>query len=131
MLIENIEKLIDENDSTLIIKERLLLLKDQLAAYDKELTGCRKKVSALADMIGYLESEIQNIKLENFTLTENMEKLHSPDPHDYQCSLCGSIKLKRIESTFQETFGRFDAKNAFFICLDCGKEKVIKIDAPK
>ncbi len=65
MLIEIIEKLINEHGSGVILKERLLLLKDQLVAYDNEISVCRKKISSLADMIWKLESENQNLKLEN------------------------------------------------------------------
>ncbi len=131
MLIENIEKLINENGSTLIIKERLLLLKDQLAAYDNELTVCRKKISTMADVICKLESKIQNLKLENRALNEKIESSHSANPQVYRCRHCSSIKLKRTGGAPHKIFGDMGIVDAFFTCLDCDKESVITIDALK
>ena len=88
MVINIIENLINEQGSGVILKERRLLLKNQLVAYDNELSVCRKKISSLADIIWKLESENQNLKLENRILNEKIESFHSANPQGYRCIHC-------------------------------------------
>ena len=72
MPIKTIEKLINELGTTKVLKERLLFLKDQFVAHYNQISTCRKKVSALTDMICKLDSENQKLKLEIRALNEKM-----------------------------------------------------------
>ncbi|SDX05609.1 hypothetical protein [Nitrosomonas communis] len=126
-----IEKLINEHVSIQTHKEQLLLLKDKIVAYENELSTCRRKISALADVICHLESEIHNLKLKNRVLNEKVESLHNANPHGHRCRHCGSIKLKRMGGEPHKIFGDIGIVDTFFICLDCEKESVITIDILK
>ena len=131
MAIEIIEKLINEHGSMETLQKQLLLLRDQIVAYENELCVWRIKTSALADLMCTLESEIQNLKLENRALIEKIESFHNANPHGHQCRHCGSIKLKRMGGEPHKIFGDIGIADTFFICLDCEKESVITIDILK
>lgn len=131
MTIEIIEKLINEHESIENLKEQLLLLKDQIVAYENELCAYRIKTSALANLICNLESEIQNLKLENGALNEKIQSFHSRNPQVYRCRYCSSTKLISTGGAPHRIFGDMGIVDASFTCLDCDKESVITLDALK
>src|SRR6187455_265003 len=118
MPIKTIEKLINELGTTKVLNERLLYLKDQFVAHYGEISTCRKKISALTDMVCKLESENQNLKHEIRALNEKMGNFQRVEPQGYQCRHCSSVKLKRTGAKQCEMFGDICKVDTYFTCID-------------
>lgn len=125
------EKLINEHGSAVILRERLLLLKDQCAALENELIVCRNEITSLTEKTKKLESENQNLKLQNSALKEQLKGVHNSNPHGYVCDHCGSPKLKRIGNKPDPIFGDLGIKQAVFKCEVCGKESAFTPESSK
>lgn len=130
-LFDSLEKLINEHGSATVLRERIAFLKDQFTSLEKQLVECRNEAVSLNKKISELHSENQSLKLENRTLNEQIKSFHDLNPDGYRCHDCNSLKLKRTGSRPHKTFGDMGAIDAFFTCLDCGKESVIMIDTFK
>lgn len=129
VLVDLIEKLINEHGSSVILRERLILLKDQFVALENQILVFRNESISLKEKISLLESENQNLNLENSTLKKKIDNFHNLNPNNYSCDECGSNNLKRTGSVPNKTFKGLGIKDAVFTCNDCGKESFFIVDS--
>ncbi|QOJ20000.1 MAG: hypothetical protein HRU77_04380 [Gammaproteobacteria bacterium] len=130
-----IERLINEHGSSTILKERILLLRDQHDILCKENAAKEKKILVLESQILNLKHEIsdlqlinEKLKFENRQLQEKNKIFHNSNPHNDSCSNCGSNKLKRTGSRPHETFGDCGVIEIKYTCNDCGAESFVMFD---
>ena len=114
-MLELLEKLINEHGSSVILKERLVALKEQHEALQasrdelsNENTRLKNKLEQAIAEAGRLESQLQELKTGAFGT--------------YVCDHCGSPDLKRTGSREDPTFGVLGIKQKVFSCNSCGKE---------
>ncbi len=99
-----IEKLINEHGSSNILKERLLLLKEELAKIEKERTQLTEKCSALEKENSELRKQL-NKKLVSDEFTEYMGALFKRDMAGRYSPVAHCPECKRpLWNTEPETF---------------------------
>ncbi len=116
--LDSIEKLINENGSAAILKERIAMLNDQHAFIEKQAI-------TLKEQVANLNTENEGLKFDKQQLQQQIKALelfHHTNPHNYICDHCGSSNLKRTGSRPDPTFGDAGIKQALFNCLSCGKQ---------
>lgn len=129
-----IEKLINEHGSATILKERILLLKDQHAvlidkniSYEKEITNLGSKICELENQISDFQIVKQNLELNVNKLKNEVDSFHNSNPDKHACDHCGSGRLKRTGSRPLKKVAGITIKDALYTCDDCGKESAFTI----
>lgn len=129
-----IEKLINEHGSATILKERILLLKDQHAvlidknvSHEKEIANLRSKICELENQIADFQIVKQNLELNTSKLENEIDSFHDSNPNKYACDNCGSKRLKRTGSRPLKKLAGITIKDALYTCDDCGKESAFTI----
>ena len=132
-----IERIIDKRGYSTILKERILLLKDQHAVFVDENIAHRTRIAELGTQVRQLKNEItklqeinEKLKLDITQLTDKISSFPNSDSKDRVCVHCGSNRLKRTGSKPNEHFRKVGIKDALFLCEDCGKETAIMIIIP-
>lgn len=132
-LLDNFEKLINEHGSATILRERLELFRDQIAALSKENALLTSRVADLTNERVILSGENARLKLEiselNFTKKEEDQQIrqlkdstHNDNPDGYACDHCGSKSLKRTGSRLDPVYAKLGVKQKLFLCKDCNNE---------
>ncbi len=146
-IFDGIDKLVNGNESAAILKEPILLLKEQFASLFAQLSICKNQTTALMEEISNLKMENENIKFENRKLREKIESFHNikfenhklrekiegfhdSNPHKHACEHCRSTKLKLIRSRHSHIFEDLGVRNVFFTCDECGNESSFMIALP-
>lgn len=109
------EKLINEHGSSLVLKERLTILKDMYAEIEKAR-------SDLETENGALQAELEKQRQRAERLEAELETLKSGTFAKYVCDHCGSPDLKRIGNRPDPTFGPLGVKELVFRCGACNEE---------
>lgn len=109
-LLQSLEKLINEHGSAAILKERLELLKAQLAAdegkrrdLEAQAETARAQEQAAQAKIGELEQQLAALRAKHF------------------CDHCGSANVRRTGARDNPMMGAVGIKDALFTCAECGK----------
>lgn len=146
-IFDGIDKLIKGNKSAAILKEPVLLLKEEFAALYAQLSICKNQTTALMEEISNLKKENENIKFENCKLREKIETFHTvkfenrnlrekiesyhhSNLHEHACEHCGSTKLRSIRSRHGRIFEDLGVRNALFTCDECGNESSFMVALP-
>jgi len=136
-IFNEIERLINERGSSTILKERILLLKDQHAVLVNQNISHKTKIAELGTAVRQLENEvtsfqdiIEKLELDNSQFKKQIDNFHSSNPEGHVCDHCGTKRLKRTGSKPNKTFGDLGVKDAIFQCEDCSKETTVMLDPP-
>ncbi len=137
-LIDEIEKLINEHGSATILKERILLLRDQHDVLINENASLKEKIANAETEISKLKDEMlefyrinKELEFDNKKLSNELNKFHSDNPDNEVCDHCGSKNLKRCGSKLNAKFGRLGVKDALYSCNDCNKQSAFMINPKK
>ncbi len=114
-MLQLFEKLINEHGSSTILKERLLILKDEYAELEKAK-------AELQSTNGALQSALEQERQRSKRLEAELAALRSGTLAKYACDHCGSPNLKRTGNRPDPTFGRLGVKQLLFKCEACGKD---------
>lgn len=131
-MLKLIEKLIEEHGSSSILRERLLLLRDQMAQAEKKISELELKVEDAVAETRRCGKEKDDLKLRITELEAQIRELEAvPDYHDakdeigYVCLHCGSSNIKRTGSREDPTWGMVGLRRLLFTCNDCGEQSDI------
>lgn len=123
-LLAPLERLINEHGSAALMKERLDLIKAQLAEaearhakLEAEHVKCQAALKNAEHRAGILERELRQLK--------------SGQHSGFCCDACGSPNVKRTGSRPDPTFGQLGIKEGLFTCADCGAVSAFTMDPPK
>lgn len=120
--LELIEKLINEHGSAHILRERLELLKTQLAGLEQ----AHRQAQATAET---LRAELDQAQTHAEQLQSQLEALQSGLLATHVCSHCGSGQLQRIGTRPSPTvFGQAGLREAVLRCKVC--QGVTHIELP-
>lgn len=129
-----IERLIDEEGSSKILKERINFLKEKHAAFVNENIVHKTKIAELGTEVRQLKKEVTklqeinaNLKLGISQLIAKISSFNNSSPKDHVCYHCGSSRLKETGNKPNKYLGDFGVKDAIFQCEDCGKKSVVMI----
>jgi len=121
-ILDGIEKLINEHGSSVILKERIALAREQYAALERKVIELERKVSELKAENEGLRIDIIQVNEEKRVCQDHLEFFHNTNPNGYVCDHCGSPSLKRTGNRLHQDFGVLGTKEALFTCESCGKE---------
>jgi DNA-directed RNA polymerase subunit RPC12/RpoP len=121
-MLQLFEKLINEHGSSVILKERLTILKDEYAQIEKSKSELQSKNDALQSKLNHAQIHIQ-------TLEGELASLKTGIFAKYVCDHCGNPNLKRTGSRPDPTFGDLGIKQLLFQCTACGKQSAF-IETP-
>lgn len=118
-LLDQIEKLINEHGSAVILKERLALADDRFSDLQAENAN-------LANLVENLQSQNSVLSEQNEELQENLQKLESDMQFKNQFVNHGGLLWKHFDGKFETTpyckkctLPMYDADNEW-ICTHCG-----------
>lgn len=129
-----IQRLIDEQGSSKVLKERILFLKEKHAAFVTENIAHKTKIAELEMQVRQLKNEVTklqqisaNLKLGISQLIDKISSVINSSPKNDVCAYCGSSRLKETGNKPNKRFGDFGVKDAIFQCEDCGEKTVVMI----
>ncbi|GAA5785104.1 hypothetical protein [Chitiniphilus shinanonensis] len=114
-MLQLFEKIINEDGSSAILKDRLTILKDMYAEIEKACAELQAKNGAL-------QSELEQERSRADRLQNELDTLKSGVFAKYVCDHCGSPKLTRKGNRPDPTFGDLGVKQLIFSCQACGQE---------
>jgi DNA-directed RNA polymerase subunit RPC12/RpoP len=128
-ILSEIERIINEHGSAVILKERLALANDQFSLLNKEKPIAERQVLNLeAEKLVYLrENEALRLDLSQAeekirNLEKQLAKFVHENPDGYACSYCGSKNIKRKGNRSNPEFCDLGVIDHVFLCNECGKE---------
>lgn len=134
-IFSEIERLINEQGSSTILRERILFLRQKHTAFLEERIAHKTKIAELGTQVRQLENEILklqeiNKKLEfiNKQLKNQVDSFQCSNSEEHACKHCGSKQLKQTGSKPNPTFGDSGVKDAIFLCEECEEETAVMIN---
>lgn len=134
-IFSEIERLINEQGSSTILKERILFLRQKHAAFVEESIAHKTKIAELGTQVRQLKNDIiklqennKRLKFVNSQLKNQVDIFHSNNHDEHTCGHCGSKQLKQKGSKPNPTFGDLGVKDAIFHCEDCEEETAVMIN---
>jgi TolA-binding protein len=129
-----IERLINEHDSSTILKERILFLKEKHAVFVNENITHKTKIAELGTQVRQLNNDMtrlheinEKLSFDNKQLKNQIKNFHNSGPKRHVSDHYGSDRLKSTGNRPNERFGRMDKKGAINSCLVYGKETAAMI----
>jgi septal ring factor EnvC (AmiA/AmiB activator) len=74
IILDQIEKLINEHGSATVLRERLALAKDQFSILEKEIVNLRSENAVLTSKVETLQAENQSLKKDNEELRRKIKE---------------------------------------------------------
>ena len=129
-----IERLINEHDSSTILKERILLLKEKHAVFVSENITHKTKIAELGTQVRQLNNDMtrlheinEKLGFDNKQLKNKIKSFHHSGPKGHVSDHRGSDRLKSTGNRPNERFGKMGKKDAMHSCLVYGKETSVMI----
>lgn len=118
---ELIEKLINEHGSANILRERLTLVREQMAELERLRTQAETKAQVLQSQLDQTKAELQQAQAKLASLQTGLTAT-------LVCGHCGSARLERTGTRPHPVFGQVGLREAVLVCEEC--QGVTHIELP-
>ena len=120
-LFKPLEMLINEHGSATILRERIDLIKAQLADQERRYADLLSENKELNARLLQVEDRARSAESE-------LQALRNGQHSGFCCDACGSANVKRTGSRPNQTFGAVGVKDALFTCTECGQVSAFMLE---